>query len=96
MIRALFIFFILLASVWLGVHLKDDPGYLLIAYHHWTIETTLWIAIILSMLVFCFFHLILVFMHWFLRLPLTWHQWLKKRRGQIAQAKTRQGLIEFS
>lgn len=96
MIRALFIFFILLASVWLGVQLKDDPGYLLIAYHHWTIETTLWIAIILSMLVFCLFHLILVFMHWFVRLPLTWHQWLKKRRGQIAQAKTRQGLIEFS
>lgn len=96
MIRALFIFLILLASVWLGVQLKGDPGYLLIAYHHWTIETTLWVAIIFCILAFCLFHSILLLMHWIVRLPLTWSHWLTKRRGQIAQAKTRQGLIEFS
>lgn len=96
MIRALFIFIILLASVWVGVQLKDDPGYLLIAYQHWTIETTLWVAIILCIVAFCLFHTLLLLAHWIVRLPASWRLWLAKRRGQIAQAKTRQGLIEFS
>ena len=92
----MFIFILLLASVWLGVHLKQDPGYLLIAINHWTIETTLWVAIIGVLITFCCLHMLLLLLHWITHLPTSWRNWLAKRRSQKAQEKTRQGLIEFS
>ena len=96
MIRALFIFILLLGSVWLGVQLKHDPGYLLIAINHWTIETTLWVAIVGLVLTFCVLHMLLLSLHWILNLPTAWNNWSVQHRRQNAQAKTRQGLIEFS
>ena len=96
MIRASLIFLLLLASVWLGIQLQHDPGYLLIAIHHWTIETTVWVAIVSLILVFVVLHALLLLLHWLLHLPTSWCDWLARRRIQHAQATTRQGLIEFS
>lgn len=96
MIRAVLIFLLLLASVWLGIQLQHDPGYLLIAIHHWTIETTVWIAIIGLILLFLVMHTFLLLLHWVLHIPQSWSNMLTKRRIQNAQATTRQGLIEFS
>ncbi len=96
MIRALLIFLLLLSSVWLGIQLQHDPGYLLIAIHHWTIETTVWVAIVGLMLVFIVLHTLLLWLHWMIHLPASWSSWRARRRVQHAQATTRQGLIEFS
>src|SRR5690349_8901970 len=96
MIRLLIIFLILLASIWVGVQLSNDPGYLLIAINHWTIETTLIIAIIALIITFFLVHFILLLIRKLSRAPTTFHKWQAKRRSQKAQAKTRQGLIEFS
>ena len=96
MIRALLIFLLLLASVWLGIQLQHDPGYVLIAIHHWTIETTVWVAIIGLVLIFIILHLFLLLLHWVIHIPTSWSDWLAKRRVQHAQATTRRGLIEFS
>lgn len=96
MIRALLIFLLLLTSVWLGIQLQHDPGYVLIAIHHWTIETTVWVAIIGLILVFIILHMFLLLLHWIIHIPASWSNWLAKRRVQNAQATTRRGLIEFS
>ncbi len=96
MIRIIFIFFLLLTSVWLGIQLHQDPGYFLIAINHWTIETTLWVAIIGLALIFILLHLLLSLINWIAAIPTSFKSWLLKRRLQNAQAKTRQGLIEFS
>lgn len=96
MIRALLIFLLLLTSVWLGIQLQHDPGYVLIAIHHWTIETTVWVAIIGLILVFIILHMFLLLLHWIIHIPASWSNWLAKRRVQTAQATTRRGLIEFS
>ena len=96
MIRVLLAFLLLLGSVWLGVQLQHDPGYLLISINHWTVETTLWVAIIGLFLLFVFFHTLLLVIHWVINFPTAWNNWQIKRRVQSAQAKTRQGLIEFS
>ena len=96
MIRVILIFLLLLASVWVGVYLQHDPGYVLIAIHHWTIETTVCVAIIGLILIFVIMHMALLLLHWTIRIPASWHNWLTKRRIQKAQAITRQGLIEFS
>ena len=96
MIRVILGFLVLLGSVWLGIQLQHDPGYLLIAINHWTVETTLWIAIVGLFLIFIILHTLLSLLHWIIHCPTSWHNWLSKRRIQNAQAKTRQGLIEFS
>ncbi|WP_133128278.1 heme biosynthesis HemY N-terminal domain-containing protein [Legionella nagasakiensis] len=96
MIRVLFIFILLLASVWLGLQLQQDPGYVLIAMNQWTLETTLWVAVIGLILFFFLFYLLVALLNWILHVPASWKNWLAKHRAQKAQMKTRQGLIEFS
>ena len=96
MLRALFIFLLLLASVYVGTQLQHDPGYVLVAINHWTIETTLGVAIIGLFLSFVILHTFLRLVHAVFHFPTSWHHWSAKRRVQQAQAKTRQGLIEFS
>ena len=95
-IKILKIFIILLMSVWLGVQLYQDPGYLLIAINKWTIETSLGVAIPIAILSFLIIHAALLALHWLTHLPAFWRDWLVKRRANNAQKKTRQGLIEFS
>lgn len=96
MIRILSIFLLLLAAVWLGIQLHHDPGYLLIAINKWTVETTLWVAIISLLLLFLFLHFFMLLCSWMVHFPAAWRNWSNRRRMQKAQAKTRQGLIEFS
>ena len=95
-IRTLQIFAILLVSVWLGVQLYQDPGYLLIAMHQWTIETTLGVAIPGLILLFLIVHALLLLLHWVMHIPGSWKIWQARRRVHNAQEKTMQGLIEFS
>lgn len=96
MIRIILMFLLLLTSVGLGVYIKDDPGYLLIAIHHWSIETTLSIAIIGLIILFVTFHILLLLLNWVRHLPNSWRQKVQKQRIQHAQATTQRGLIEFS
>lgn len=96
MIKTLWIFLILLVSVWLGAHLQHDPGYVLIAVNHWTVETTLWVGGIALIFAFVFLHLLLLSLSWLSGRPKSLRRWRAKRRIRAAQMKTRQGLIEFS
>lgn len=96
MIRLLIAFIVLLASVWLGIQLSHDPGYLLIAINRWTVETTLWVAIIGLIVAFFLLHALLLIAAKITKSPEAIRQWQMKRRLQKAQAKTQKGLIEFS
>lgn len=96
MIRFLSVFFVLLLAVALGIQLSRDPGYLLIALNHWTIETTLWVAVIILLGAFFLLHSLLFALVKLSNIPNAFRQWRAKRRALKAQATTRQGLIEFS
>lgn len=96
MMRIIFAFIILLASVFIGIQLKEDPGYVLIAINHWTIETTLSVTLIGLLLLFIFIHLFLQLCNYVVTMPRTISQWNSRRLAHKAQATTRQGLIEYS
>ena len=96
MMKLIWIFFILLLSVSLGAHLEDDPGYVLITMSDWTVETTLWVAVIGLMIAFVVIHLLLSLLTWMGSRPSSFAHWRAKRRALASQKKTRQGLIEFS
>ncbi|RAP34517.1 protoporphyrinogen oxidase [Legionella quinlivanii] len=87
---------VLLLAIVLGIQLNHDPGYLLIAVNHWTIETTLWFAILGIILCFFLLHWLILFVQKLCHSRSNYRAWRARRRAQIAQAKTRKGLIEFS
>lgn len=89
-----FVFFLL--AIFLGIQLNEDPGYVLIAINHWTIETTLWVSLITLLCLFLVLHMALLIIHRVQQVPKNYHQWRLKKRTQKAQTITRQGLIEFS
>ncbi|MGQ3892516.1 heme biosynthesis HemY N-terminal domain-containing protein [Legionella sp. CNM-4043-24] len=96
MMRVLFIFLLLLVSVGLGVWFSKDPGYIVIVIHHWTIETTVLVAVAALMIGFLLLHGLLTLLRQTTKLPGNYHNWRSARRTQRAQATTRRGLIEFS
>ncbi|MDF1647027.1 MAG: heme biosynthesis HemY N-terminal domain-containing protein [Legionellaceae bacterium] len=96
MMRIVFILLLLFASIGLGVQLHGDPGYILIAFRHWTIESTLWVALFGLFILFVIFHLFLLFYRTAAYLPSSLQHWRLKHRAERAQNKTTQGLIEFS
>ncbi len=96
MIRVLFAFLILLGAVYLGIQLSHDPGYVLIAINHWTVETTLWVAIFSLTLIFLTAHVVLQLIHKIAKTPGTINKWHNRRLALKAQATTRKGLIEYS
>jgi HemY protein len=96
MIRILYIFFLLLISVWSGIQISHDPGYVLITINHWRIETTVWVMLLGLLVIFILLHNLLIIYRYCTSLPNRYRQWQTKRRAQKAQVKTHQGLIEFS
>lgn len=96
MIRVMLAFAVLLGSVFLGIQLSHDPGYLFIAINHWTVETTFWVAVFGLLLLFLFIHLCLHFCYKLSKTSSTLHQWNSRRLAHKAQITTRKGLIEYS
>lgn len=96
MLRLLFAFIILMGAVALGIQLNKDPGYVLIAINHWTVETTVWVAAFSLIILFIALYFILRLLQKISRTPRTLTQWHSKRLSQKAQAITRKGLIEYS
>ncbi|MDX2347175.1 MAG: heme biosynthesis HemY N-terminal domain-containing protein [Legionella sp.] len=96
MIKIFFILLLLFASVWLGVQLHGDAGYVLVVINHWTLESTLWVALFAIFVLFSVLHLFLLSYRKAADLPAAWQNWRFKHRAERAQNKTTQGLIEFS
>jgi HemY protein len=96
MMRLILICLLVLLSLYLGLQLQQEPGYVFISLHHWTVETTLWFSCFAVLILFFLFDVGLRLLLGLIHFPRRLNQQLKKRRIQKAQAKTRQGLIEFS
>ncbi len=87
MIRTLLIFLLLLGSIWLGVQLHEDTGYVLIALNHWTVEATVWTMFIALLFIFLVLHLFLITLNWIAHIPQRWHYWRLKRKAKQALKK---------
>ena len=95
-IKTILIFFVLLGSIYLGIYLQQDSGYVLILLHNWTIETSLWVILASVLLSIIAIYLIICAFTRLINLPSTYQKWRASRLAKLSQAKTRQGLIEFN
>ena len=95
-VRLLASFGVLLLSMYIGIWLQRDPGYVLIMFQHWTIESSFWVAVLAIIVLLIMLQLGFSIIKNISRMPQYWQQWRATHRLSSAQAKTKRGLIEFS
>jgi HemY protein len=93
--RALILFLILFASVWLGLQISSDPGYVLFNYKKLAIEMPLWlVGLGLIVTIVISYFLIRFFSH-ASSLKKRMKKWRKKRKQQLARSWSQQGLVQL-
>ncbi|TLY48652.1 MAG: hypothetical protein E6K54_01255 [Gammaproteobacteria bacterium] len=89
-----FIFLLVLAlSVWIGVKITADPGYVLITWHQLTLEMPLWLVILILIVTFILIYFLIRFFKFLVMLPKKWHQDRYKKRLQKTTALNDQRLF---
>lgn len=88
-------FVIVLIAVSVGLHIHNNPGYILIYYQQWAIETTTWFIVLLILLAFLLFYLLLSLMNRTFQLPKLISHWLSDRRLKKAAQLHAMGYNDF-
>lgn len=78
--RLIFYFIILVLSIWVGVKIFHNPGYVLITNQDWVIETTLWFAILASLLILIIIYLLFKLLSKIFHIPERIHKWQLRHR----------------
>lgn len=87
---------VLLGSVVLVEVIQQDPGFILIGYKHWTIETSLALAGLTIVVAFGLFHALLRSMAWIFNLPRTLQIWQHQRQLRASRRSLTDGLIALA
>lgn len=96
LLKTIFIFLILLISVYLGVYMQQDSGYVVLVVNGWTIETSVWVAAIFFIGIAILAHTGYSLIQKICNIPSAISRWRKLVGLHKSQLKTRQGLIEFN
>lgn len=92
MIRFTIYFLFLLGSVWLGLKIAENPGYVLISYQYWALETTLWFATIATIVLFFALYFTARFLVTVFSLGTSISQWSANRKNKKIREITNKGL----
>lgn len=87
---------LLLFFVWLGLKIQADPGYILIAYQQWTIETPLWMGVTLILVAFIVLYALVRLLGRLSNVTTRWRMWMQQRRLRRSHERTSRGLIELA
>ncbi|WP_151704997.1 heme biosynthesis HemY N-terminal domain-containing protein [Nitrincola alkalilacustris] len=92
----LLLLILLLAGAWLGQLMIQDAGYVLLAYQHTTVETSIWVMLVILLVAFIVMHLLLNLIS-SMGLPTgRIKEWRLKRRQQAARKATLKGMLAMS
>lgn len=86
----------LFVSVSVALITHYDPGYVLLGYGHWTVETTLALFVVVLLLAFLVIYYTLRFASNALHMPQRMHEWSSRRRTRRARKDLTRGLIELA
>jgi uncharacterized protein HemY len=93
--KIIFYVIILSLAILFGLMIKIDPGYVLIAYHHWTAEMPLWFAIIAVAIIFLLFHYGIRIWIAIANIGERWHIWKIKRHFYREHPLTNNGFMDL-
>lgn len=92
----LLLLILLVAGAWLGQLMIQDPGYVLLSYRDTTIETSLWVLLLLAIVGFALLHWALNLLNR-ARMPAQrLRNWSGQRNQRIAQSRIQKGLLALS
>lgn len=94
--RIIFYFLIFLAAVWLGVIMHNNPGFVLIAFKNWSIETSIWFAFLTLLITFMLLFLVLRFQAGVREFFRSTKHWFANHKQTHAKRKTILGLYELA
>lgn len=90
--RFILYFLILFVSIWIGLKMHASPGYVLITYQDWAVETSLWVAVFVILISVIVLYKTTRLLAFFGNLPSRIKQWFQRRRNRHAHQLTTQGL----
>mgnify|MGYP000492362938 FL=1 len=85
----------LVATVGLVALIEYDPGYLLMSYGHWTLETSIWVALALLILVLLLVWVLVSLVRYSIRHSTALSQWFNSRSSRRVQEQTTRGMIAY-
>jgi HemY protein len=93
--KIILFFCILTAAVSVGLMIEKDAGYVLITYHHIRVETSVWVALILTIASFVMCYLCLRFLHHIKHLPGKINTWNKQSNAKRLSKNLYLGTIAY-
>ena len=94
------LFVIILATLLLGVGvvalIETDPGYVLVSYGRYTLETSFWVGLLVLVLLILLISLALRLVYRVISGQRIFSSWLGSRKVRAAQRLTTQGIISFA
>ena len=87
---------IMVIAIFVGLAIHKDPGYVMVAYHNWTIETSFWIAVILIIAVFILAYLTFQLIGSTFRMKYKVKNWTDGKRIEKAKKLTGEGLRQLA
>ena len=91
--RFFIILLILAVSVWVGVQITADPGYVLITWHHIALEMPIWLVFLVLIISFILVYFLIRLIRYLVILPKHWRNNLIQRRQQKLSALDDQNLF---
>ncbi len=91
--RLIFYTLFLVVAVCLGLYLEQDTGYVLIAYKHWTVETSLWFAVLCVLVVIFVLYYFIKFIGLLIRSHGHLISWYRQKQFVKAHTLTGAGLL---
>lgn len=94
--RLIFYLVVLLLAVWLGLKVAANQGYVVLAYQHWTIQSPLWVAGLVILLIFIALYIVFRTIGGAQSFIVTYQNWSKQRSIRRGWQRTQRGLIAHS
>ncbi len=87
---------VLAAGTWIGQLMVKDPGYVLIAFNQTTVETSLWVMLVVAVVGFLLAHWLLNILTNAMMPVQRLRSWRDRRSHNVSQRKTLKGLMLLS
>ena len=86
----------LLLAGWIGTLIARDPGYVLIAWDHWSLETSIWFALLLAVAGLLLLRELMLVAGVLFGSRTGLRDWNRRRLGRRAQRQTTRGLLALA
>lgn len=93
--RLIIFFIVLLIAVCIGLFMHADPGYVLIAYKSWSLETTLWVLLLAILILYLILHLLAAGLRGTRSISRLMRLWSAQKHSKKSRKQTNVGLVSW-